>query len=848
MTLQRAFFYQDLSLQNYPCRHFFAEEWKQGRYPLWCPDILGGFPLFAEGQAGAAYPINLLLYPLLETWVALNFSVFLHAALAAAGMYLLMRLWTGMWGAALGAMVFALNGWMLSHVIHINAFSAAAWIPFAFYGFEQAWRRGHFKFIALSSAALAMQFLAGHAQVALYTWLGVLLFAMVRALGEYSKKHKEQAKNALKAGVAAVVFSYLLASIQTVPTQELVWNSSRAESQTYQFLTYGSFPPSMVALFVTPKLFGSQANDTQWLNSKINMPLHEMNFYIGLLPLFLVIFAIARRRDGPTLFFTLLAAFAGLFMLGKFTPFYRIVQVLPVFSQIRMPSRCAYLLVFALAALAALGLEKLGEEKEKTGLQDGHDEEEEETATEENSDGRGQGENEEEHSRSKDLITPPLRFFFIASLLLPLAVCIWSYGGLLPAALTAQAGRLRGEIINDAIRTFSFLLLSTWLLKSFPKATGQRRARHLTTMLVIAALDLWSANRKLNPTIEPSFYKDPPATAKALLKMEKNGGMEDEEERSTSKGEHPASRPSPIANQFRLYDFDRSSDPSPPGWLHQWPYFDEREPLNGCMPVSWGLRSLDGHLGLYLKRWWAYDNNISANRLGAMAVRYVVGKPPRDEEHFREVPASTPLPIYENLKAAPRAFLARSALKFSDATAFFRMLESSEWGPRATVLLEEPDAPDLRQNENPGTVRFHTDEPDRIVLEVKANAPAWLVLADSYYRGWEASVNGKPETIYRANFYARAVPVPEGKYQVEFRYRPNSFRNGVILTLIGLLACLCGCVKLKDGFRINGWSEVLSEEDVQRCLKWLAIAAAAALALSVIVEFWTWVHYGFPRF
>ena len=74
MTLQRAFFYQDLSLQNYPCRHFFAEEWKQGRYPLWCPDILGGFPLFAEGQAGAAYPINLLLYPLLETWVALNFS------------------------------------------------------------------------------------------------------------------------------------------------------------------------------------------------------------------------------------------------------------------------------------------------------------------------------------------------------------------------------------------------------------------------------------------------------------------------------------------------------------------------------------------------------------------------------------------------------------------------------------------------------------------------------------------------------------------------------------------------------------------------------------------------------
>jgi hypothetical protein len=135
--LQKTFFFQDIGIQNYPCRHFYAEQWKSGRWPLWCPDVLGGFPLFAEGQSGAAYPPNLLLYSWLKTWVAMNFSIVLHYLLAAAGMFLLMRKWVSAWPAALSAICYSLNGWMLSHLVHVNAVSAAAWMPWVFYFLEK---------------------------------------------------------------------------------------------------------------------------------------------------------------------------------------------------------------------------------------------------------------------------------------------------------------------------------------------------------------------------------------------------------------------------------------------------------------------------------------------------------------------------------------------------------------------------------------------------------------------------------------------------------------------------------------------------------------------------------------
>jgi uncharacterized membrane protein YfhO len=63
-----------------------------------------------------------------------------------------------------------------------------------------------------------------------------------------------------------------------------------------------------------------------------------------------------------------------------------------------------------------------------------------------------------------------------------------------------------------------------------------------------------------------------------------------------------------------------------------------------------------------------------------------------------------------------------------------------------------------------------------------------LVLADSYYPGWKAFVDGREEVIRRANLFFRAVQLPAGNHIVEFRYEPRSFTFGLVISAATLVA------------------------------------------------------------
>ncbi|HEX7555342.1 MAG TPA: YfhO family protein, partial [Leptolinea sp.] len=70
------------------------------------------------------------------------------------------------------------------------------------------------------------------------------------------------------------------------------------------------------------------------------------------------------------------------------------------------------------------------------------------------------------------------------------------------------------------------------------------------------------------------------------------------------------------------------------------------------------------------------------------------------------------------------------------------------------------------------------------------NSPAWLFVADSWYPGWQAKVDGVTTDLYRADYLFMAVPIPAGDHTVEIVYRPISFLIGSILSLIGAIILL----------------------------------------------------------
>jgi hypothetical protein len=69
-------------------------------------------------------------------------------------------------------------------------------------------------------------------------------------------------------------------------------------------------------------------------------------------------------------------------------------------------------------------------------------------------------------------------------------------------------------------------------------------------------------------------------------------------------------------------------------------------------------------------------------------------------------------------------------------------------------------------------------------------ADGYLFLADTWYPGWMAFVDGRKETIFRADYVFMAVQIPAGDHIVKIEYQPVSFSAGAAMTLAGILICV----------------------------------------------------------
>jgi uncharacterized membrane protein YfhO len=58
--------------------------------------------------------------------------------------------------------------------------------------------------------------------------------------------------------------------------------------------------------------------------------------------------------------------------------------------------------------------------------------------------------------------------------------------------------------------------------------------------------------------------------------------------------------------------------------------------------------------------------------------------------------------------------------------------------------------------------------------------------------GWTARIDGRPARILPANYAFRAVEVPPGTHIIRFAYHPPGLTGGVMLSLLGLIACCWG--------------------------------------------------------
>jgi uncharacterized membrane protein YfhO len=89
-------------------------------------------------------------------------------------------------------------------------------------------------------------------------------------------------------------------------------------------------------------------------------------------------------------------------------------------------------------------------------------------------------------------------------------------------------------------------------------------------------------------------------------------------------------------------------------------------------------------------------------------------------------------------------------------------------------------------------------------VRVQADADGYLVVADVWYPGWTATVDGQTTSVLRANYLFRAVSIPAGEHEVTFVYRPLSFYLGATISLLAwLFVVIVSLVFTKEATKVH---------------------------------------------
>jgi uncharacterized membrane protein YfhO len=75
------------------------------------------------------------------------------------------------------------------------------------------------------------------------------------------------------------------------------------------------------------------------------------------------------------------------------------------------------------------------------------------------------------------------------------------------------------------------------------------------------------------------------------------------------------------------------------------------------------------------------------------------------------------------------------------------------------------------------TIMLTDYDSDFLIYSVDAKKDELAIFSEVYYpKGWQITIDGEPAEMLRANYTLRALPIPQGKHTVEFRFDPESIK------------------------------------------------------------------------
>lgn len=797
----------DMVLQNLSWRDFVQEAYRKGAFPLWNPYILGGMPFLAGGQGGALYPLWAIFLPLP---VALTYGwfSFLHLFLGGAFLYFYMRVINvGRLGAAVSAVTFAFSGGLVVSLLWPMVVSTAIWLPLLLLIIERVLRS-----LERSDGAKAMPWmvggalvtgtmlLAGHLEYSFYVLFTAGAYTAVRLAVLLVKK--EQWRRVGTSGLlllAMVMLGVGLSALLLLPFFELSRENFRIGQVSYEDVVGWALPLRHLPAFLMPDFFGNPTHYSYLdiISGEVR-PLSHYPFwgtknyvegmaYVGVLPLILAAIGFIVGRRQQAWFFAIFAIFSLLLAFGS--PLYGLFFYgIPGFDQLHSPFRWLFPYSFSVAVLAGMGMEALCAKEESAGGK------------------------------------RPASYLAVASA---------AVGGLLLVALfasrlfsqsslaMAEALLTRSQSLSRAFASgevlYSYFFRNFLILALLSMAGGLvvayvvRRPRLplYFAVLGLVVIDLFYFGYDFNSTSNAELLRFTPPALKYL--------RED-------------------ASLYRVISFG----------------YEDVLPPDSAM--FWGIQDARGYDTVILKRYvdfWRLieephgllyskihklveEKSLESPLLDLMNVKYVLAAGEIGLPRFSRVYQGE-INIYRNEKVLPRAFAVFNEERVKGREEALAALSKSSFDPGRTVIIQDaetlPPLPPSKDAHIPARIASY--QPNRVAIEVEMPQEGYLVLADTYFPGWRAQVDGQATVILQADHIFRAVRLPAGRHSVAFHYSPDSFKLGLYISFLSAAV-------LALGLAYRGWRRFYGKAEetstVRRVVK-NSLTPMATQLLNRLIDF-----------
>ena len=190
---------------------------------------------------------------------------------------------------------------------------------------------------------------------------------------------------------------------------------------------------------------------------------------------------------------------------------------------------------------------------------------------------------------------------------------------------------------------------------------------------------------------------------------------------------------------------------------------------------------------------WAYVSDAGSRILDLLNVRYLL-----TWEHVRpaalasaRLPLAASLPghdVYENPRVLPRFFLVHRARAAANLDQALALLRSPDFDPAHEAVVESRI--DLPGAGEPPPVYVREYSPHRLSLGTGPAPASLLVTSETWYPGWHATVDGRPQPLLMVNGAFRGVALPPGTHEVRMWFSPAILWWSMVVSAAAWLAAL----------------------------------------------------------